>query len=198
MRTLLAAGVVAAGLAIMLAGCSGGQDAAPTPDQPSTLQVASPIPPVTKNPRDVAAMVRRPCELLTAQQAKGFDLDLPPDQMDGLLGTLRCEWTATTRDRQTMRTVNVSMFTDNLTLEAVYSRRQSYPFFELTEVSGYPAIVRRTNADDPSCDVTIKPAERQSVSVGYRNKEFKNNPQQSCEVAKQVAAAVLMNLPPKS
>ncbi len=198
MRARLVAAVIATGSVIMLAGCGGGQSAAPEPVPPDPPQAASPIPPVTNNARDVAAMARRPCELLTAQQAKGFGLDLPPDQLDGLLGTLRCKWTATTRDRQTIRTVDVSMFTNNPTLETAYSRRQSYPFFELTEVSGYPAIITRTNVDDPSCDIDIKPAERQSVSVGYRSKEFNDNPQQSCEVGKQVAAAVLMNLPPKS
>ena len=198
MRTRLVAGGVVAVLAIMLGACEGGPGAAPAPDRPGSPQAANPIPPVTKNPRDVAAVARRPCGLLTTQQAKGFGLDLPPDQMDGLLGTLRCEWTATTSDRQTIRTVDVSMFTNNPTLEAVYSRRQSYPFFELTEVSGYPAIMTRTNADDPSCNIDIKPAERQSVSVGYRSKEFNDNPQQACEVNKQVAAAVLMNLPPKN
>lgn len=198
MRSRLVAAAIVASSVITLAGCDGAQSAAPEPTLPSAPQAANPIPPVANNARDVAAMARRPCELLTAQQAKEFGLDLPPAQLDGLLGTLRCKWTATTRDRQTIRTVDVSMFTNNPTLETVYSRRQSYPFFELTEISGYPTIVKRTNADDPSCDIDIKPAERQSVSVGYRNKEFSNNPQQSCEINKQVAAAVLMNLPPKS
>ncbi len=127
-----------------------------------------------------------------------FELDLPPKQLDGLLGTLRCKWTSTTRDRQIVRTVDVSMFTDNLTLEAVYNRRQSFPFFELMEIAGYPAIVTRTNSDIPSCNIDIKPAEQQSVSVSYEAKEFNNNPQQSCEVAKQVAAAVVLNVPLKS
>ncbi|MGH3695015.1 MAG: DUF3558 domain-containing protein [Pseudonocardiaceae bacterium] len=190
--------MIVAGSAITLAGCSEGQNATPESAPSGPPPAVSPIPPVTSNARDVAAMARRPCELLTAQQAKGFGLDLPPDQMEGLLGTLRCEWTATTRDRQTIRTVDVSMFTNNPTLETVYSRRQSYPFFELTEILGYPAIIKRTNADDPSCDIDIKPAEHQSVSVGYRSKEFNDNPQQACEINKQVAAAVLMNLPPKS
>jgi hypothetical protein len=34
------------------------------------------------------------------------------------------------------------------------------------------------------------------VTVIFESKEFSNNPQQSCEVGKQVAAAVVMNLPP--
>jgi Protein of unknown function (DUF3558) len=198
MRAGLVASVVAASSAITLAGCQAGPGAAPAPTRPTATQAVSPIPPVTKNARDVAAMARRPCELLTAQQATGFRLELPPEQMEGLLGTLRCEWTTATRERETVRTVDVSMFTNNPTLEAIYSRRRSYPFFELTEVSGYPAIVRRTNVDDPSCDIDIKPAERQSVSVGYYEKELRNNPQQACELGKQVATAVLVNLPAKS
>jgi hypothetical protein len=82
-------------------------------------------------------------------------------------------------------------------LEVAYNQDRGLPFFELTEINGYPAIVSRTNADLPICDIDVKPAERQSVSVTYESQDFKNNPQQSCEVGKQVAAAVLMNLPLK-
>jgi hypothetical protein len=156
----------------------------------------SPIPPV-KNPRDVAALARQPCELLTSQQAAQFGLDLPPKQYDAALGDLGCKWTTTIRERQTFRTVQIDTFTDNPTLEVAYGKRRSLPFFELTEISGYPALVSRSNADLPICDIDIKPAERQSVSVTYESKEFNNDPQQACVVGKQVAAAVLMNLPPK-
>lgn len=197
MRIRLPASMIAVGSMIILASCSAGTSPPPEAIQASPNQAMSPIPPV-KNPRDVATMLRQPCDLLTSQQATGFELDLPPKQLDGLLGTLRCKWTSTTRDRQTVRTVDVSMFTDNLTLEAVYNRRQSFPFFELTEIAGYPAIVTRTNADIPSCNIDIKLAEQQSVSVSYEAKDFNSNPQQSCEVAKHIAAAVLMNVPVKS
>lgn len=195
MRVSTATSVMAAVAVIMLTGCSSGttaQESVPL----SPTQMASPIPHV-KNPRDVTAMARRPCELLTAPQATGFGLDLPPEQMNGLLGTLRCEWTSTTRDRRTIRTVDISIFTNNPTLEVAYNKDRDRPFFELTEIAGYPAIVSRTNADLPICDIDMKPAERQSISITYESKDFNNNPQQSCEVAKQVAAAVLMNLPPK-
>lgn len=77
-----------------------------------------------------------------------------------------------------------------------YAKNRSLPFFELTDIVGYPAIVTRTNADQAICDINVKAAERQSVSITYYMKLF-NNPQQSCEVGKQVAAAVVMNLPPK-
>lgn len=196
MRTGLLMSMIAVSSMILLLGC-GGAAAPADPLQPSATQAASPIPPV-KNPRDVTAMARKPCELLTSQQAMEFRLDLPPRQRDGLFGTLRCEWTTTTREQETIRTVSISMFTDNPTLEVAYSKRQGLPFFELTEIAGYPAIVTRTNEDIPICDISVKPAERQSFSLTYHSKELKNDPQQSCEVGKQIAAAVVMNLPPKS
>jgi Protein of unknown function (DUF3558) len=189
--------MIAVGSVIVLAGCGTGTDASPETARSSPAEAASPIPPV-KNPRDVAAMARRPCELLTTRQAAGFGLELPPKQLDGLFGTLECGWTSTTRERQLLRSVHIRMFTNNPTLEVGYNHDRGRPFFELTEIGGYPALVSRSNADLPICDIDVKPAERQSVSVTYESKEFRNNPQQSCDVGKQVAAAVLMNFPPKS
>lgn len=195
MRIGVMGSILAASSMMVLSGCGSSTNAPPPSGRSSPSQEASPIPPV-KNPRDVAAMARRPCELLTPQQATGFGLGLP-EQRDGLLGTLRCVWTRTTREREIVRTVYVNMFTNNPTLEVAYSKDRDRPFFELTEIAGYPAIVTRTNADIPSCDIDVKAAERQSVTVIYDSKEFNNNPQQACVAGKQVAAAVLMNLPPQ-
>jgi hypothetical protein len=200
MRSRFLASVVAAGTVIVAVGCGSSTGAAPAPVQPSSAPAASPIPPV-QNPRDVAAMARRPCELLTEQQATAFGFDLPPAESDGLFGTLDCQWRKTTRSRQLVRSVDLTMFTNNPTLEVAYSRdHRGLPFFELTEIAGYPAIVTRTNADIAHCDIDVKAAERQSFTVLYQSEEqaLRNNPQESCEVGKQIAAAVLMNLPPKS
>ncbi|MGH3752630.1 MAG: DUF3558 domain-containing protein [Pseudonocardiaceae bacterium] len=197
MRIRFMASMIATGSVIALSGCGVGTGAPSEPAQLNPTQAASPIPAV-ENPRDVSALARRPCELLTSQQAAGFGLDLPPKQYDAALGDLGCKWTSTMQDRRIFRTVRIDTFTNNPTLEVAYSKRRVLPFFELTEIAGYPALVSRTNADLPICDIDVKPAERQSVSVAYESKEFNNNPQQSCEVGKQVAAAVLMNLPPKS
>jgi len=182
---------------LVAAGCG---SAAPAPAQPSPAPAASPIPPVN-NPRDVAAMARRPCELLTSQQATGFGFDLPAQESGGLFGTLDCQWRKTSREQELVRSVDLTMFTNNPTLEVEYSRdHRGRPFFELTQVGGYPAIVTRPNADIARCDIDVKAAERQSFTVIYESEEqtLKNNPQQSCEVGKQIAAAVLMNLPPKN
>ncbi len=187
---------IACGSVIVLAGCDSGTDAAPESVRSRPTESASPIRPVD-NPRDVAALARRPCELLTSQQAAGFELDLPPKQYDAELGDVGCKWTSTTRDQRTFRTVYISTFTNNLTLEAVYDREHGRPFFELTEIAGYPATVTRSNPGLPICNIDVKPAERQSISVSYRSETFDKDPQQACVVGKQVAAAVLMNLPLK-
>lgn len=187
--------VIACGTAILLAGCGTSPRTDPQRVGPGATKLASPIPTV-KNPRDVTAMARRPCELLTTQQATKFGLDTPPEQLDGLFGTLRCKWTSTTRGQRIFRTVDVSMFTNNPTLEAAYDQDRGRPFFDLTEIVGYPAIVTRPKADLPVCDIDVKPAERQSVTISYNSDTFDSNPQQSCVLAKQVAAAVIMNLPP--
>lgn len=179
MRIHLAASVIAMGCMIVLA-----------------RQPASPIPTV-KNPRDVAAMARRPCELLSAQQATGFGLDVPPTQYNSGLGDVGCRWVSMTRDRRTYRTVLIDTFTNNLTLEAAYDQNHGRPFFELTEIAGYPAIITRSNPDLPHCDIDVKPAERQSFSLSYDSDTLSKDPAQACVVGKQVAAAVLMNLPPK-
>lgn len=190
-------GLLVVGTVVALAGCGPSTEATRVSTEQSSSPATSPIPPV-KNPRDVAALARRPCELLTAQQAEQFGLSLPPRQYNFVLGTLGCEWETTARDQALIRKVNISTFTNNPTLEVVYSKDRNLPFFELTKIADYPAIMTRTNSDIPICDIDVKPAERQSFTLTYEALDFRNNPQQSCEMGKQVAAAVLMNLPLKS
>lgn len=153
----------------------------------------SPIPRVEK-PRNIAAVAERPCELLNPQQAAEFGLDLPPRQLPGRFGNVECEWRSSRADIW----VYLSPFTDKLTLEEVYDRRETLPYFEMTEIGGYPAILSRTEATLPVCDIDIKPAERQSVTVSYDSTAFNKEPQQGCVVGRRVAETVLSNLPPPS
>lgn len=210
MRHRLAIGMIVASSVAMLTACAGATTAPATSPvtppatapaeipRPNPLQAAPPIP-ALKNPRDVTAVSGRPCELLTSQQATGFRLDLPPDQLSGLHGTMRCMWTTTTTPaRAIVRIVDVNTSTDGPALEVIYDRDRGLPFFELTDIAGDPAIVTRSNATLPICAIKIKTAEGQSLSVNYEDKELAKNPQNSCEIGKRVAAAVLMNVPPKS
>ncbi|MGH4027227.1 MAG: DUF3558 domain-containing protein [Pseudonocardiaceae bacterium] len=182
-RGRLLAGVLVLSSLVILAGCGYGKEA-------SGAEV---IPRVEK-PRNIQAVAGRTCELLTPQQAAGFGLDRPPRQIKGKLGNMECEWRSSRADVW----VYLSTFTNRLTLEEVYGRRTSLPYFELTRVGGYPAIVSRTDEALPVCDIDIKPAERQSVTVSYDATKFNKQPQQGCVVGRQVAEAVLANLPPGS
>lgn len=147
--------------------------------------------PRVERPRDITAVADQPCELLTGQQAARFGLDRPPRQIRGRLGNMECEWRSSRADVW----VYISTFTNRLTLEQVYHRRESLPYFEMTRIGGYPAIVSRTDETLPVCDIDIKPAERQSVTVSYDSTKFNQRPQEGCRVGRQVAQAVLSNLP---
>jgi hypothetical protein len=192
-------GIVVALVAVLsLAACGTDTSGEPVSKGPRPgAPEAGLIPPV-QNPRDVAPMVRRACELLTPRQAAEFGLDMPPALTDGLFGTTRCEWTHADRERTIVRNVYVSMFTNNPTVETVYRKRAGFVFFKLDLVDGYPASVTRSNSDLPICSVDVKTAERQSVTVTYDSEDLRSDPQRSCDVAKRVASAVLTNLPPKS
>lgn len=196
-----AAAVITAGSVIMLGACAGPANP-PTPTAvppPSATQPPGPIPSLVGPPRDLTAMTRRPCELLTPQQATGFLLDLPADQLTGLHDTLRCKWTTTTGTAfEIVRMLDVGLSVNNPSFDAAYSRDRGLPFFEVITIAGYPAIVTMANAKLPICTVKIKVAEQQSVSVDYEDKTLNKNPQQSCEIGKRVAAALLTNVPPKS
>lgn len=196
MRARLGAVLLAVVAAISVA-CGTNSDGKPVLGaQWSGNSVASPIP-LVQNPRDVAPMARRACDLLTPQQASVFGLDLPPKQTDGLFGTTDCKWTTVDHEGTTVRRVYVSMFTNNPTVEVAYAQRAGFAFFKLDLVNGYPSAITRSNADVPNCTFDVKTAERQSVTVTYDSEDLRSDPQRSCDVAKRVASAVLTNLPPK-
>lgn len=180
-RGRLVVGTLVLSSLVLVAGCGYGKEASG----------AESIPRVEK-PRNILAVAGRTCELLNPQQAAEFGLDRPPRQIQGKLGNVECEWRSSKADVW----VYISTFTDRLTLEEVYDRRKSLSYFELTRIGGYPAIVSRTDASLPVCDIDIKPAERQSVTVSYDATRFNKQPQQGCVVGRRVAEAVLANLPP--
>lgn len=188
-RSLLVAGVLVASSLVALAGCGYLEKA----DAAHEANGAEAIPRVEK-PRNIVAVADRPCELLNPQQAAGFGLDRPPRQIPGTFGNVDCEWRSSTLDVW----VYISIFTNRPTLEEVYNRRESLPYFELTRIGGYPAIMSRTEKDKdlPVCDIDVKPAERQSITVSFDSTEFSKQPQQSCVVGRRIAETVLSNLPP--
>jgi Protein of unknown function (DUF3558) len=126
-RTHPVTGAFAAGALIVLAACGTSTSTSPAAAQASSALAASPIPPV-KNPRDITTLARRPCELLTAKQAKEFNLDLPPRQYNAGLGDLGCEWETTSHNQDLVRKVQIDTFTNNPTLEVAYSKDRNLPF----------------------------------------------------------------------
>lgn len=123
-----------------------------------------------------------------------FGLDRPGHQIRGLLGNVDCEWRSSRLDVW----VYISAYTNKVTLEEVYARRATLPYFELTQVGGYPAIVSKTKTRLPACDIDVKPAEHQSLTVSYDSTKLNNRPEQGCAEDKRVVQTVLTNLLPQA
>lgn len=194
-RLVVTALAVGAGV-VSVAACDAGSDGHPPRGEGVAQDSTSPIPPV-RNPRDVGVFAQRTCELLTPRQTSDLGFPHQPEQRDAILDTTTCTWTASDSIGLTVRSLTVGLFTNNPTLEAAYRKRDSWPFFELTAVDGYPATVTRSNIDLPTCSIDVRTAERQNFTLAYNAEDLKSAPQRSCDVAKQVASAVLANLPPK-
>lgn len=189
-RSRVAAGVVVTGSLLASVGCG----ALAGEQQANEVEpVESRLPPVD-NPRDIESFVDRPCDLLKPEQAAEFAIDQPPRELPDVFGGVDCEWRSSTAHVW----VYISTSTEELTLEQVYSGRDSLPYLEVTELGGHPAVVSRTQDDLPVCDVDIKLAERQSVTVSYDSIAFNDTPHQGCVVGKRVAQVVLENVPPAS
>lgn len=181
--------------AFAVAGCGGASSGSASPESGPNAGAGSvelvPIPPVTA-PKDVTRLADRPCDLMAPEQEMAFELTDPMVD-EGVTGIVKsCFWNAP-GDID----VDVSAFAHNPTVETIYSNRDIYPIFELTRVSGYPAVLfSETGREVGSCAVAVKMAERQSVTVIYDASLADNPPPDPCANAVRVAEVVLTNIPP--
>lgn len=176
------AGYSAAGCSAAGGGASGGGDVGALPGGRAP---ADPIPPV-RDPRNLTAIV--PCLLLTPAQLDAHRIDQPGRPQD-VLGSSGCEWEDRARTRQ------IALFVDigNDVLGNVYAQRDAFPVFELTQVAGQPAIRTQDNVD-ATCYFRVAAAEAQTLIVRFTS--LRQGRAQTCGPAKELAEAVIGNLPP--
>jgi Protein of unknown function (DUF3558) len=173
------------GLAAVLAGCSAG-GTQPTAPAPPGGAAADPIPPV-RAPRDLAGTP--PCGLLTPAQLAASQIDLP-SEANHVRDAPGCMWENTAHTREIRIYVDLKYDV----LHNVYARRATFPVFELTQVSGHPAIRTKDNAADTSCVFRVAVAPRQTFVVEFTS--LRQGLEEPCGPAKELAEAVLVNLPP--
>jgi uncharacterized protein DUF3558 len=150
---------------------------------------------VITKPVDVTDLIARPCDALRSDQALVLGFPTPPRQDPSqVLGSAQCVWTTVpdtgaTGDGPTfvLRVIAVSQ---------PYLRPLEGPGVPpLTVISGYPAVVRPATPLVPFCDIEVKTAPHQSLTVSYGS-FVAAELLAPCDQASRVTAVILSNLPP--
>ncbi|MDN5751596.1 MAG: DUF3558 domain-containing protein [Pseudonocardia sp.] len=172
--------------ALVLVGCAG----VVSSDAGSTTYVAVLAPPVT-DPRDVRGIAA--CDLLTAEQEERIGLDAATEEQIRAGDDRGCEWRST--DGEGVISA-VGVQDPPVGLDGLYNVREAYPVFQPGEIDGRP-IVRAdfVDTDGRDCSIFIGIADDQMIQA---RAGFAFQPGRGCEIVREMAAAMIANLPPPS
>jgi hypothetical protein len=174
-------------LAVVLGGCSasGGQ---PTGEgaNPSAGAPTDPIP-FVRYPKNLVGT--QPCKLLTPVQLATNAIDLPAQPKD-VLSAPGCQWDNSAHTRE----IRIYVDTSHDVLHNVYAQRETFAVFEVTQAAGHPAIRTKENLDGTSCIFRVAAAERQTFVITFTS--LRQGLEEPCGPARELAEAVLANLPP--
>ncbi|ALG09083.1 DUF3558 domain-containing protein [Kibdelosporangium phytohabitans] len=136
-----------AGITLLLAGCgSPGHGIIMATPPPSPTQLA----PTIALPLDVKRYAENPCSMV--QSGQPVTKDLLPGSNDG---ASTCVWRART-PQQPLMTATVDLVSGGL--EGLYRKRTRLPYFEPTEIQGYPAVrydPERAVPDQGRCAISV-------------------------------------------
>jgi hypothetical protein len=173
----------------MLGGCSTGAGQ-PTGDRTAPVSSASVpadlISPV-QNPKNLAGA--SPCDLITPARLANEAIDLPARAQD-VLGAPGCVWDNKAHTRE----IGVYVEIGKEVLRNAYAQRSTFPIFEVTQVSGYPAVRTKDLADGTSCTFRVAAADGQTFVIDFTS--LRQGLEEPCGPARELAEAVLANLPP--
>jgi uncharacterized protein DUF3558 len=174
-------------LAALLTSCStAGMQAPGTTPTPSANASADPIPQI----HDVKNLTGTPpCDLLTPAQLAANQIDVP-GRPKKVVDAPACQWDNSAHTRQ------ITIFVDvgHDVLHNMYAQRQDYAIFDITQVGGQPAIQTKDNVDGTSCYFAVATAQRQAFTLRFTS--LRQGLEEPCGPARELAEAVLANLPP--
>jgi uncharacterized protein DUF3558 len=204
---------VVAGIAVamaLVAGCSdkqsgtatlatttGGTTTGPTTTKPTTTSSGGA--PAVKVPLDATKYLPQPCTALSAGTLAGLNVSRPgiPDTTSPVAQSSgpSCIWH--TDDQPLNKSYDVGFLTGNKNglADTYRGGKTDFPgYFEPTDVGGYPAVFNGLTEDRPagSCNITVGISSTLSFRVGLT--ADKDTGTRSCDLVKQVAAAVIQTL----
>ncbi|MGH3768853.1 MAG: DUF3558 domain-containing protein [Pseudonocardiaceae bacterium] len=130
-----------------------------------------------------------PCALLTPTQLAANEMDLPA-RVKKVLEAPACEWDNKAHTREFSVFVNIGPDV----LHNVYAQRETFAIFEITQVTGYPAIRTKENVEGSSCSFRVAAAEKQTFTLRFTS--LRQGTEEPCGPARALAEDVLANLPP--
>lgn len=174
-----------------LAGCSASSTAGQTPSGQTTSTSNRFGAPTVEHPVDVAAVVGKPCELLTPEDLKQLGLPLEGRQRM-IVDIPSCRWSS--RDLQDL---SLAVDGDRDLLAETYRVPWNGVFIP-TFVAGYPSVVQKTGRGQyNSCTVTTGLGPRQAVTADWTAPGEPRPGNDACEFAEQATALVIRKLPPQ-
>ncbi|MBP2325858.1 hypothetical protein JOF56_006243 [Kibdelosporangium banguiense] len=163
--------------------------------KPQTISMSSPPPspsrlaPEIALPVEIAQYVQVPCTMLKPGQAVTKELS------EGFNDGPKCTWSAKT-PQQPELTATVDLTSGGL--EGLYRKRSRLPYFEPTDVQGYPAVrydPERTVPDQGRCTVSVGLSETALLTVTSRIADPKTlNYPVPCPDADLLAGAIVTDI----
>ncbi len=148
----------------------------------------APIVPDARDLRGIAA-----CDLMTLEQKSALGFDLSTESQIRAGEDRGCRWRSVDGDGLLSA---VAVQDPPAGLEGLYQVRLAYPIFQPDVIGGQP-IVRADGAEtnDRDCRIFIGVADDQMIQAAA---SFAFQPRRGCEVAREMASAMIANLPPRS
>lgn len=187
--------------ASLLTACGGdsSEESAPTTDsagqatQATSSAGAGGEAPQVTNPLDAASLVEDPCRALSPSQLDQLRLHEGEPQPNEGLESGACSWQSS---EDSSDAIALSFVVENADgLGTLYADKQSYQYFEPTEISGYPAVYASLvdNRDSGTCDLWVGVNERDVMHL-MATFPSASTPEASCEMAADVAEATISTL----
>lgn len=166
-------------------GCSG-----PATGTAVTTPLAPRLSPAVAVSRDVSGIPA--CEVLTASQLTGLELD-PSTQVPGALATLDgCRWDGRNGSYGLSLTIDTSA--ERGGLENLYVKKMGYSVFEPMVIDGYPAVRAELGTTD-SCTIALGLSDTQLIA--FQAGPPRPGLEDTCAAARQALSAALTNIPPQ-
>ncbi|MCO1575865.1 DUF3558 domain-containing protein [Crossiella sp. SN42] len=183
---------------VLLSGCSFRVEYTVPTEASSTSSTRSAVPssaPKVTTPKQLKALLDKPCELLTSTQRTelGIGKQGGPITNDAA-ATAACTWVGLDPRPEMAVSMTAGLETRQAGLDGIYRRSKEFTTFEPIDIGGHPAV--RVQNDAKRCLLRVGVADDQNLELSFSvitGTDPKYDP--PCKHAEKIAIAMLVNIP---